>query len=29
LLGQEWMNVPLGPEIPDDPDIAAWVLDNP
>lgn len=29
LIGQEWTNIPLGPEIPDDPDIAAWVLDNP
>jgi len=29
LIGQDWMNVPLGPEIPDDPIMAAWVLNNP
>jgi 5'-nucleotidase/UDP-sugar diphosphatase len=29
LIGQEWMNIPLSPEIPDDPVMAAWVLDNP
>jgi hypothetical protein len=29
LIGQEWTSVPLDPEIPDDPEMAAWVLDNP
>ena len=29
LIGREWRTVPLGPDIPDDPDIAAWVVDNP
>jgi 2',3'-cyclic-nucleotide 2'-phosphodiesterase (5'-nucleotidase family) len=29
LIGQEWRTVPLGPEIPDDPEMAAWVQDNP
>jgi 5'-nucleotidase len=29
LIGQDWMNVPLDPEIPDDPEMADWVLGNP